>query len=734
MPSKTKQNENPDSHSTAALTSVKTRRFLGYLTRPIRELINGGDTGYTLVKAGVILGLGAAAVTTLLPAIFIITGGGLFALFYVGIYLKDEYDRNKEEDIKRDELEKLKELDVEISRKISELEFENNKDKLQLLDYLCSHYLKRMGIDPDPKKRINDNFKKPDGSIPGQQAMVDLIANANLNDLDLESANAAKTILELNNGSSNARQKESKNFARSVAEHFEKILFSFHKGGTAMGLVVGGSILFGAITIGALVPWPIIVGSVAFALVSAAVALVYDYYVTKSYSDSMEMMNQELKTKAIRSELLNKLEKINRQKESHDSNLANVSSNLFGENLTNTEMEGSSEEIIEETESPSPDSDLRNSNANDSDAKSPLVKNNAVKSFVSPAVRRRMYSNRIAKIVYFASIGVVVGLAIAWLALVVAGVTLLPLAPLALTLAGAIVGGVYGLFYGYAFGHKLAVEAGQVEMQRIEEVSKLRKECDANLVNQYLNEEKPKIVEALIGSYLNYLNAQPLSQSQSQLPRTLPKLVKVLVLIEKATGIEYMNTDQNTFFNQLQEYLPNSRVGELRKRISGIKNDEVSESSDTHEKPSLMQFRDTLNSSDAKHAKQVILTYALPTLGALSVVFPLSFMAFGVGALLALCLVSVVVMASFAANKVFEHYSEKNMKQLDDDEAKLRLIAQIGKFNKKKPAGLSKYFQSPNNDIYQDSPFSKCPLKRRPFKAEDPHGLPFVPKSMKANG
>jgi hypothetical protein len=676
------------------------RRILGYLTRPIRELVNGGDTGYTLVKAGIILGLGAAAVTTLLPAVFIIVGGGLFAFFYVGIYLKDEYDRNKEEDTKLQELEAFKksDLDSEISRQIVELNPQNHDEKVNLLNYLSRHYLKHLGINLE-KPVVNGNIKKPDGSLPGQEAMIDLMAKVmginkaefgnQISDFltgnDPEFATLV-TILGLNNGSTDTpRQRESKNFARKLAEHFEKFLFFFHKGNTAMGLVVGGSILFGAITIGAIVSWPIIVGGVAFALVSAVVALVYDYYVAKSYSDSMETMNKELKTKRIRYELLNKLEKINRWK-NPNSDLTNVSSGSLTENLT--EIEGRESEITElavGSSVSSSASDLVNSSGSDSDAKSPLLKNTNVKSFVSPVLR--IYANMIAKIVYSASIGVVVGLAIAWIALVVAGVVLLPLAPLALTLAGAIVGGVYGLFYGYAFG-KGAIEAGQIEMQRIEEVKKLREECDETLGNEqiveYLKNEKPELVKLLIVSYLNYLNAQS--------SKFLPKLVKIVGLIAGATGIKY-DGNLDIFFDRLEKELPNeSKVGELREKILGIKSRGEVSSNVATEKPSLIQrLRDTLNSSDARRdTKHFILTYALPTLGALSVVFPLSFMMFGVGALLALGFVSVIVMASFTANKVFEHYSEKNMKQLDDDEAKLRLIKQI--FKLREPEKPSKYF------------------------------------------
>ena len=80
------------------------RRSRGYVLRFITQVINGDDTGVTLTKGGLVIAAVFTGLTVAALAPYIFAGGILGIALYVGVAMKDEYDRNKAEQARIDQI------------------------------------------------------------------------------------------------------------------------------------------------------------------------------------------------------------------------------------------------------------------------------------------------------------------------------------------------------------------------------------------------------------------------------------------------------------------------------------------------------------------------------------------------------------------------------------------------------------------------------------------------------
>lgn len=695
--------------------NTRKRRVFGYVTRAYRDLVSGGDAGYTAVKGVAILSIAGLVVSGL--AIPIIVGGVVVGLIYVASGIVEERERNRIEDEKLIELNDL-ELEMRtiqgaIQQREADIQQLNNG---QLLKLILHTYLTNLGLanatwaDFDTKA---NKKRKANGKLPGQAGMIRLLES--VTGFDRKSADFATQVklflneqnvagpampndlgervtTALNLGNDNApnvnihlQEKPKSKILKFIKNGFIAIA----KSNTAAAFVIGSAILLGAVIVGTPIGWPILVTAAVLGVASGVANMVYNKYADNGYRKNIQNLDKNLQYQKTKYALLHKLDR-QKLKNYQDLNQQLVNNQLamrqFGERYALLREEEEAERS---------------------------------KSHVSFTTKARIVADTITQGFYGLSTGVTVGLTISTLTMVILAITLPPIGisilgvGVLLTIAGAVGGGIFGLRFSHLFA-KAAWKSGNDEKATIEQVGglkeKVQDQFSQQVVERELKKTKITLVAELIDSYINLakIPANPAANN------ALDRKEVILRKLEEMTGIKRPrdaatgkpNNDHDDFYNKLSLYLqkhqPNSVPGIFNGIAIFFKGDLAKE---TAVNTKMSEFKSAVLTrrgaivnqkkpdflptgagikEGLKSFNQKVQKYIFPFLGTVSVVFPLMFLLFGptalipvTGAVTALMIVGGVYLASFAVHKFLEYRAAKNLARVAETKDKIELVDMV---------------------------------------------------------
>lgn len=695
-------------------TNPKKRKVLGYLTRTYQAFIGGSDTGYTLVKASIVLALGAAAAPLL--ASTIILSGAVGALLYIASNIKDEYDRQKFKQFKLTKARRLREEAVEVKRLVSGrgVALEGADKNEQLLKVLLRDYLKKLALfdididDPDAFNAAANKKRKAHKQLPGQEGMLRLIES--VSGIQRQDADFAKKLTKFFQGASivgidnfNANLKFTRKLCaafgidgtfpnsegdlrdvtltpikgkkgwRRLKSIVEDTMFTIARSNTALALVMGSSILLGFIVVGTIVAWPIIVAGAVFGLVAGLANILYKRLVDKPYKRTIEALDKDIKESKTHTEMLYKLNKLN-GRSYRDINDYQLSAD---------ERDPLADERFEHffDNDPAP-------------ANPPLI---------SKTTKARMILSTISHAFYGFTIGNVIGGSIAGMVLLLAAVTLpaigIPL--LVLTAAGAIGAAIYGIRGAITQG-KATNKTNKAEVNKINEVANLQERYQnklgprgENIVTTQLTKTKQQLLLELLTQFTDYQSKEPALKSSDEAAPDDPVLTKkekVMQQIEAFTGlrrsIRALSLPDNTgpkFYVELVQFLQKDKnvkpqaltvVEDFKSAILGaVQNVELTS---PRFFPTWEKVKTNITTFNKFVTKEV-----MPVLGVLGIFVPLGFLLFGPAALIPIAITAGIVLATYITAKRCERKNSQNMERLAEIEAKLPVIESIHKLEKK---------------------------------------------------
>lgn len=727
------------------------RRKWGYGLRFIRELINGDDTGYTLVKAGLVIT--SVLVTSVVVAAFapyIFAGGVLFAGVYLAVAMRDEYDRNKAEDAK---INQIKNLDADV--KILSKKFSDSVDEQTLaeefpdglvddylsndllLKYTLRAYLKRLNIQNRADIDNQNAKRKVNGQLPNQNAMIDLIEQVTgFNRLDPEfgakvriflnhqeddqitefdeefGANVVK-VLDLKDSGNNdidiTKKEEHKNkFIRYASKIVKHGLNFFWKANTALGLLLGGLIVVGTgiVVVGAPIAVPILILGGVLALISGVAAIAYNRYTEKSYRKNGEAIDESLAEKKTKIALLNRLVKLN-SKEYADRNvyqgqtISNKPAVTQEKSVNGMEQTNEKQRLIDRQNQP--------------DTQQPKL---TFKS-LSAANKARMISHVIVQSLFGFGLGMLVGIAISSIALLLLATVLPPVGiPLmVITAAGLGVGLTYGIRCSYMFG-KATAKGLKSEFEQMQKVETLKKKYQDHIVGKenkqtfdlHFSKSKIELLMDVIHRHLDYLERLNYAIAQAQTADEQNKLrqrkdsanEKVLSLIEQTTDLKryrdvYRHVNKagdDLFYNKLAELLQGNdkkNSAKYESLVQQLKDGVHGNATAPVQIIKLSTWQKIKNAFASGQVNTFIknnITGGVFTV--LAIGLPLGFLLFSPAALPLVAATVGVIAAVYIGHRIFNWRSEKNKAKLAETEQKLPLIERIVKLDEnihaKKPA------------------------------------------------
>jgi hypothetical protein len=685
MPSKVKNQE-----------SIIFRRVLGYISRGYRDGVSGGDTGYTLYKAALILLIATGAIGGIVSGFaipIIVAGAVTVPLFYLS-GLIDEHARNEQEDEKLAELKEL-ELEVEeLERQVGSLDQASQINNEELLKRVLTAYFTRLDFVGDSKnilKYLKLKKRTYTHQLPSQESMLRLIESVTgldrnesdfVGKLKFFSSNAwnhdqefqehilsfAMSALNISGGPEEVNevdyhQKEKKKTLLDRIFRFGKNLMTFiARSGTGGWLVFGSSVLLGFIIAGTPISWPIIAVGLTVALLSGGASVLYNRYIFKDYKKNLKEIDKDKNNLKTRYELLYKLHK-------HEKNIKKIYQDSDQDNSVTSN--GHRTDFIQHFEFAS-----------------------TARKAISPIIKQA----------YGLGLGFLIGASVAALILLLLATVLPPLGVplLALTIAGLVGGILFGVRYGYFMGkaNKREVEAEQNRDQQLN-----RKCCDYQIrldqlcvqsrigVGEYrienlLKKSKRVLLKQLLDEFNRY-NDKP-SQASPDIAHLLEKKEKIFLKIEEITGIKRLRNngipDNNdaSFYDKLAWYLKKDKtpnvdyvlsVQTFKEHVLNPTGELPANSEINPQKPAFTwtwaeikpRLREVNSFIASKHIYPLLA-------GALAVAFPLAFVLFGPVAPIPIFITAAIVIGIYVASKVCEVKAAKHARRLDNIEKKLSLI------------------------------------------------------------
>lgn len=567
----------------------RARRVKGYISRIIISFVTGYDAVFTVVKAliqyikvGLLLSAagiagthipaalltalkGALAVTLLHLALPIIASGVLGSIIYIISAMKDEYDKNVEEDRKLAELELTKKEELKLTEYLQQeltrtleynkgvrpsLKVEDHVEEVPniaslengaLLKYYLETYLKKLGLLDIPENRVDEvaNLRRKNDRLPSQDSIEQLIKSVTgFDPSDELFTEKLATFLaqypeiavpkDFSNRLNHAFKfrepirkpsepitivpppKQKGGFRRFVGI-IKSIIFSVARSNTAMGVIVWSGVVAGLISLGTPLALTVLVGIALFGLASGLASYYYKKHVEKAYRKNVNEIDSDLIKHQTRYDLLYKLNRLN-AKEYQSAPVAMHSVN--GEAidalrpLNNNDFSDPFHELSSFLEKKAPEEVL----------------------VVPTAIARRIRAQQATQFILGMSIGMVVGIAIMSVLVGAFGALLPFLLPaiiipvfgmsigmsvgvplLTVTIPGAILGGILSLRYGFQnrkTSYKAACEEARMSMavdKRKETLEhRLKERLGQDSVETQIHQTSQKLLSNLIGDFIDY--------------------------------------------------------------------------------------------------------------------------------------------------------------------------------------------------------------------------------------
>lgn len=703
------------------------RRGLGYLTRLIHNLVTGFDTVFTLVKVPLIFGFGVSILkkyhrflspktnsdlyatcnkllrVALKPwATRVIGISALGSLFYMVSALKDEYDKNIEEDLKLQELKRVEEEEEKITAHIQE-KFPPNLfdtpslhklDNGGLLKLYLRNYLLQLDLLNCHQSEVGWRaaMKRKSDRLPGQNSIERLITE--ITGLDkTDPFFSLKLELFLNQypqvgvpNDFNKRlvqafkfpypskmpkepivlepPKKEKGWFRKIVSVVKAVLMVGKRGNTGVGVIGWSLLLGGLISFGSPVGLPLILTGAAIGILSGLSSYFYRKFVEKPHKKNVDGIDANLKYHRTRYELLYKLHHI-KDKTYKESPLVYPKHCYAGPEF-----------------SPKNDDEA-------TETSRLLPEESDFEKYVPESVRRRMALHGILQTILGFGTGMVIGISISSVVGLSACITLPVIGTvLAINAFGAILGPLIGAQVATQF-RKASLKSSRDEIAQIIRIEKRKINLTANLGTGVI-EGLSKTPQALLFELLQHYNSyskQLLSKkftpdNRDDIENLITKKEKTLRFIENATGLkrskipgQLTNNEDPEFYQHLVLYLLKDQkikdqhnsahqlVTAFKGYITGQPQTLIETTGKTLEKGT------TLTDVNRKFLKNWA-----PFLAALTIAVPLGIMLFGSFAFVPLLLVGATIMGLYAGSRLLESKQNQNLEHYKETELKLNLI------------------------------------------------------------
>lgn len=762
-----------------------SRRTLGMITRIYREFVTGGDAFFTVIKAavavpavvgllktvgGVLAGtslapetvtnLGQLLSTALLPAapwIILATVAG--SLIYIGFGIKDELDRNAEED-KKLELLKVAEAKEQVAaahvqqnleRRLKnkhlttlpspEDDFEaipdlKSLDKYQLLKFYLWRYLQTRGLATVPLNELEGVAQKKrrlNGTLPGQAGAIARIENilgysrhhpqfATIlakhfaqdntsvkapNDLTQRLTIAFKLNAEPETPENPIhihKIPKPKGGFRRVITYFKAGFLIAHRGNTGLGLIVWCASVAGILSVSIPFTWPLWILTVGVGIASGIISHVYKKSVDKAYRKNMESLSSNIKKQQTRLDILRKLDKIHVK--DYQKLSESVSSNYSDCWLT-------------------PD-------AIGTPTVNPTI----------AAAEQRAKSQVTLQSSYGTAVGMVIGISITGVTSIFrrAYFVTLGLPGLVITGAGALFAVIFGARYGIQM-RKAAQKATQDEINRLRNIEDRQKVIEENVIKdkdfkwlsleqqqeklKVVRERLSKSVEELVQELIQNFNklyrqnnanttsglVNRLNETTAQTLTAGAALVdeqeKLLSTIEEATGIRRAvdrvthlpKNDDFNFYKNLSLFLQGNE------QTKNSANSDVSQLREiiTKEQDKVVVVRPKdpwYSGFSINGVSRFFHRHFVSCIGAMGIGFPLGMMLFGIWALVPVGTIFTGIMGIYGLYKYYEKQQIENLNKITDKETKLPLVELAVKLKAKvdqKSSSRSNSHDGPNS-------------------------------------
>jgi predicted RNA-binding protein YlxR (DUF448 family) len=701
------------------------RRGLGYLTRSIVNFVTGFDTVFTLVKAplvyifaGIILAKNKlimspatnsslfskcnsmlrAALKPWAPGVIGIAALG--SLFYMASALKEEYDKNVEEDLKLKELNRVEEEEEKITAHIQEqlnpcpfatppLARLNNGALLKL--YL-RNYLLQLGLLHCHPSEVGWRaaMKRKNDRLPGQNGIERLIA-ATFPDLDQSDPYfALKLKLHLDqypevdvpdDFSKRLNQafkfpyplrtpkepvsleppKKQKGWFRKIVSFGKAVLMVGQRGNTGVGVIAWSLLLAGLVSFGSPVALPFLLAGAGIGILSGLSSYFYRKFVEKPHKKNVDNLDANLKYHKTRYELLYKLHHV-KDKTYKDSPL------VYPRHCYTQ-----------------PDSSPNTDNASESSSLLPQEESDLEK-YVPEAVRKRMALHGILQTVMGFGTGMVIGISIVSVVGLSACITLPVIGTvLAANFFGAIFGPLIGTRMAVQF-RKASLKASRDEIAQIIRVEKRKIQLTASLgtcVTRGLTKSPQALLFELIQNYILYsqqgLSKKSIHDDPTNVDRLVNKPEKILRFIEDASGYKRSLNADNSSNNEDHEFYQNLVLYLLKDVNTPPSAHQLVTTFKQHITGKTQTLIDTTGKTldrgmTLTGLNRTFLRDWAPALAAATIAVPLGIMLFGSFAFVPLVLIGLTIAGLYYGSRILEGKKTQNIKDYNETELKLNLI------------------------------------------------------------
>lgn len=742
--------------------SPKWRRIKAKIAKTIIGAVSGWDSFFTIFKAAIqnikvvsLLGtagiLSSTTITTS-PTYALLKGMlalsmmhyvipiGIVALIGSAVYiasgLKDEYDKDAEEDRKLKEAKLLKKLDRKYTEKVQRaLEYDlkvqkgthptgvpedhiekipdlRTLDESDLLKYYLKTYLKKLGLLDIPLSQVDKaaNFNRKKGELPSQASIERLIRDITPDHLDRSDEFFTLKLAAFLNQSSfidvppdfakrlNIAFKfplpfrepkdeiklqpepKRRGFFRRTVGSIKQNIFGYARGNTAMGGIVWTASVGGWIPVGSAMAFPLILSTIVLGVLSGFASWYYRKKVEKSYKTNMDNADAKVKHYKNRYELIYKLDHLNDK--------------TFIDPGISAAPKGQSNDIPEELA------------LNDLESKyNPSYQHSDYVRYVPASVRKRAEDQLFAQAMYGYTVGAVIGISIPTLAIVALSLSAAPVTIplLALTVPGAFSGVLLGFRYARSF-YKLTrdgiIDEGNLTIAVQKKHETLLRSVDESRINAGLAKSLEQLLSELIDYYIDYAKL-PAKEKTRPSAKLLPeddeekkfgdiraKKEKILLLIEKASGFERSrnqdgtpNSDDDSFYENLALKLmqnPATAVG-AKEKLTALKETVTGKA-----QPLINLQGKTLDKGlTATDVNRVFMKQLVPAFGALGIAIPLGCMLFGALAVISLATVFISVMGIFSYGRKLEGMQSDHIALMKQKDLKLDVIHRAAKLEDK---------------------------------------------------
>lgn len=658
------------------------RNRLGYLLAGCKEFFNGFDSGAGLVKLP-LFALGI--IVSIFYAPFILIGGTLFAILFVARAIHEEKINIRKEQEKIAQHNKLEQelllLESQLiatlkktlapdSKNTHELLWSynpafNERYKLLayknivakettceiLLRYLLRDYLDALGPHLDLYRKSNGKLPKENKILRLVQQVVGVPLhhpefNAKLapvfgDDEELKSrffkfAGAAQNVSDSENKEQTRWEKfkaflKNSKTLRSLGRRIVDFISDF---GTGAGITAGLLSLFGVLVATAPLSWPIIVAVIASGLIFAGLNLAYNAYVQKKRNTHIKLLEKNISEKEIKLAIAKRHLKVH------------------------TKLPGKLALMQQEN-------NLFQHEHNARDFKETPAK-------ISPLTYARMTLGIMGQVISAVSLGLIVGVGLAWL-----GTLLFPALPF--VLPSLIAGKGMALYY-VVRSIKTEIKSAKAQITKIQEVELAKQQLQHKYQDRFnlssdFSKTNQMLLQETLEHYLNFIQECNENKKQTKYDNQ----EKIFTLIEDCAGIKRgqdkngknCEIGNNEFYDALAHYLTMGstdprRTHELVSRFKQLHH--------PHSAP-VDVHNPAVNKKDSKLkiVGSFLKEHSFSFLGALSIGILVP--AFLIGPQAAIIgIIASVIVAAYVVHRVTNWYSQKYNTKLDQDKMKVALI------------------------------------------------------------